>query len=562
MPKEQTLSPFWGAWEIEGIIGEGSCGKIYKARREEGGEAKYSAIRRVSIPIYSANRKNISANAKAEEIAEAKKACAEALQGFITEIKSFESIREHPNVVLIEEYRSFERVGNIGYDLMICTELLYSLNSVLQTRFISQEEVVKMGVDICAPLELLHSKGIIHGNIKNTKIFADGEGNYKLGLLWRRRYPEPEGGSSYEDVPQFAAPEFLTRGQENPTADVYSLGMVLYRIMNKNRAPFVNSERDVVTHEEMAVSSRKRLKGEALPPPVLADDGLAAILCKACAFNSEDRYADAGEFKEALSLYAERSELSKIGEGIRINVQIADAEWQEKKSEYENEKIETHNRGQHRKRRFIAAVAVFLCLAVAGTISAYNWFSDSGDGGSQEVLPGLSKETAETNADGVQSGSGVSGSDRGSIGGESSGVRRGTDEDADASGVRRGTDENGDASGIRRGTDEDAESGETSEEETEPAFVDSLELDSNEINLFVGESVQLTAEVDYEGDGWKPAIVWTSNNRAVALAGSSGLITAEAPGSADVMVICGDKNAMCIVTVEENKGGLLKHEAR
>ena len=41
--------PPWGAWHIDSLIGEGSFGKVYKVRREEFGNAYYSAVKVITM---------------------------------------------------------------------------------------------------------------------------------------------------------------------------------------------------------------------------------------------------------------------------------------------------------------------------------------------------------------------------------------------------------------------------------------------------------------------------------------------------------------------------------
>jgi serine/threonine protein kinase len=42
--------PLGGSWEIAELIGQGSYGKVYRAKRSEQGEMYYSAVKHISIP--------------------------------------------------------------------------------------------------------------------------------------------------------------------------------------------------------------------------------------------------------------------------------------------------------------------------------------------------------------------------------------------------------------------------------------------------------------------------------------------------------------------------------
>lgn len=45
-----ALQPFWGLWQLEEFIGEGSYGKVYRIKREEFGETYYAALKWICLP--------------------------------------------------------------------------------------------------------------------------------------------------------------------------------------------------------------------------------------------------------------------------------------------------------------------------------------------------------------------------------------------------------------------------------------------------------------------------------------------------------------------------------
>ena len=44
------LEPFWNSWYIDGVIGEGSYGSVYRIVREEFGQKYFSALKIISTP--------------------------------------------------------------------------------------------------------------------------------------------------------------------------------------------------------------------------------------------------------------------------------------------------------------------------------------------------------------------------------------------------------------------------------------------------------------------------------------------------------------------------------
>ena len=82
--------------------------------------------------------------------------------------------------------------------------------------------------------------------------------------------------------------------------DIYSLGIVLYKLRNRNRLPFLNLEKQLITYRDKENALTRRMSGEPLPKPGEAGSELAEIILEACAHSREARYQNPGDFREAL----------------------------------------------------------------------------------------------------------------------------------------------------------------------------------------------------------------------------------------------------------------------
>ena len=87
------------------------------------------------------------------------------------------------------------------------------------------------------------------------------------------------------------APEVYRGEAYGPSVDMYSLGTVLYRLLNDNRAPFLPDYPIQITHNSREAALAKRISGAKLPTPKNADGRLAEIILKACAYDPKDRYS-------------------------------------------------------------------------------------------------------------------------------------------------------------------------------------------------------------------------------------------------------------------------------
>lgn len=98
---------------------------------------------------------------------------------------------------------------------------------------------------------------------------------------------------------EYMAPELFWDGIRSPSADVYSLGLVLYSLYNYGRLPFWPSS-GAITPNARASALQKRMSDEPIQPPANADAELAAIILRSLAFRTEERWQDIVELRDAL----------------------------------------------------------------------------------------------------------------------------------------------------------------------------------------------------------------------------------------------------------------------
>ena len=98
---------------------------------------------------------------------------------------------------------------------------------------------------------------------------------------------------------EYMAPELFWDGVRSPAADVYSLGLVLYSLYNYGRLPFWPSG-GAITPNARAAALQRRMSAEAIQPPEGADAELAAVILRALAFRTEERWQDVAELRDAL----------------------------------------------------------------------------------------------------------------------------------------------------------------------------------------------------------------------------------------------------------------------
>ena len=94
----------------------------------------------------------------------------------------------------------------------------------------------------------------------------------------------------------YMAPEVrFGDGQSSYNVDIYSLGLVMYRLLNKNRMPFEPFDAELISYQDKEAALTRRLRGEELPLPAEAPEALGRIVLKACEADKEKRYRSASQ---------------------------------------------------------------------------------------------------------------------------------------------------------------------------------------------------------------------------------------------------------------------------
>jgi len=295
----EKLSAIWPEWRMVEKIGEGSFGKVYKIVREEHGVTSFAALKIISIPQSDAELSSIRSDGLD---ASATRSYFEGIvTDFVNEIKLMVSMKGNSNVVSVEDYKVLEKTDKIGWDIFIRMELLTSFLDYTADKKLTEAEVIKLGQDICSALELCAHRNIIHRDIKPENIFVSAFGDFKVGDFGIARELEKTSGSlSSKGTYNYMAPEVISSKHYDSTVDICSLGLVLYKLLNNNRLPFLDPYAQLIQYQDRKNAIDRRFSGEPLPAPVGASQFLAPVILAACAFNPAQRFQTPTAFKNAL----------------------------------------------------------------------------------------------------------------------------------------------------------------------------------------------------------------------------------------------------------------------
>ncbi len=298
----KKFEPLFGEWYAESFIGAGSFGRVYKIYREEFGEKFYSALKYISIPYDPGEVTQLRADGMDHD------SISTYYQGIAKDITSeitlMNKLRGNTNIVSFEDSRIVPKESGIGYDIFIRMELLKSLTTAMIESPLTPDETARLGQDLCSALVRCKNEGIIHRDIKPDNIFISSSGDYKLGDFGiARKLEKTATFMSKKGTYNYMAPEVYRGEKYGAACDIYSLGLVMYRMLNNNRLPFLPAAPNPITAADREMALSKRFMGEAFPPPCNADHELTRIVLKACAFRPEDRYPSAKDMYNDILRY-------------------------------------------------------------------------------------------------------------------------------------------------------------------------------------------------------------------------------------------------------------------
>ena len=314
----EVIQRVWSDWIIHEKLGEGSFGQVFRARKERFGVTQEAAIKVVRIPGDDAELKRVQSGYGLNE-QELKEYFYPEVEKLKKEIVLMQELGEDSHIVRILDFEIIDAPDSIvGWYILIRMELLECLENYIKRADITVADVVAIGEDVLTSLEVCEERNIIHRDIKPANLFRSDKGVYKLGDFGIARDMRAGIGSlSHKGTENYMAPEVYLGKKYTSNIDIYALGIVLYKLLNRNRLPFMNEEKLTAGSVERAF--QKRNTGEELTKPVEASDTLYEIIKKMCAYNPDERFQTAFEVKKALSEYRQnhKEELKRLLNVVR-----------------------------------------------------------------------------------------------------------------------------------------------------------------------------------------------------------------------------------------------------
>ena len=262
-------------YEIEGVLGRGGMGVVYKAR--------HLALKRtVALKMILAG-----GHAGPRELAR-----------FRIEAEAVARL-QHPNIVQIHE------VGEASGHPYFALELVEGGNLArkIAGQPLPARDAARLVEALARAMQLAHSRNVVHRDLKPANILLTADGTPKITDFGLARQLDSDSGETQAGAvmgtPSYMAPEQASghTHEAGPAADVYALGAILYDCLT-GRPPFkgktIVETLDQVRTQEPVPPSRWRA-GVPLD--------LETICLKCLRKEPENRYASAAELADDLVRY-------------------------------------------------------------------------------------------------------------------------------------------------------------------------------------------------------------------------------------------------------------------
>lgn len=249
-----SLARLFPELEIEGLIGHGGMGAVYRVRQR-------NLDRLVALKVFLHETDDPEFTAR-----------------FQREARALAKLN-HPNIVTVHDFGQRE---GLHFLLMEYVDGL-NLRQLTQSERLAPQEALEMVPQLCDALQYAHDSGVIHRDIKPENLLLDVNGRIKIADFGLAKMTGKAHEGTLTRTQQimgtlnYMAPE----QREKPTevdhrADIYSLGVVIYEMLT-GELPL----------------------GRFQPPSVKSsvDQSLDEVVMRALEKEPERRYQHANEFK-------------------------------------------------------------------------------------------------------------------------------------------------------------------------------------------------------------------------------------------------------------------------
>ena len=294
------ISQTWPDLHAASTLGGGTFGTVYACTKTDAvtGVTQKEAVKVVRVDFTPEDRAN--ADEEGIPFVDYYRAVKEK---HLQEIRWMVALKS-PHIVHINGYTAIEEPNLSALYILIRMDCLTALDQLRPAHLDDTPEQAaalaeKVALDICDALRVCHQNGVLHRDIKPANILCSDAGDFYLGDFGISKGTAQQASMTSSGTLEYAPREVMT-GQYDHRADLYSLGLVLYALVNHWRGPFLPAYPASITPGDRNQAQYTRLNGTPLPPPDNCPAALWAVIARLCAFKPEERFDSAEAVLAAL----------------------------------------------------------------------------------------------------------------------------------------------------------------------------------------------------------------------------------------------------------------------
>jgi serine/threonine protein kinase len=274
-PRPESL-PQFGPWRSIRLLGRGGMGTVYLAERADGAFRMTVAVKVVPLALASVD-----------------------IEERFRRERQFLASLDHPKIARLID--GGVTSAGLPYLVMEFVDGL-AIDQYCEARKLGARAIVGLMRNVLEALTYVHGQQVVHRDIKPSNIVVDGSGNAKLLDFGTARLVDASGDAAitrtgiFAFTPAYASPEQLLAKPATFASDIYSAGVLLYRLLT-GRPPY-----RLTDYSPAAIADTIN---RTLPDASGMDRALDAILSTALSRRPEQRYLSVSEMDADLARYLE-----------------------------------------------------------------------------------------------------------------------------------------------------------------------------------------------------------------------------------------------------------------